>query len=892
MSKLVIVESPAKAKTISQFLGTGYEVLASYGHVRDLPERADDIPEEYKKLKWAKLGVNTDNDFEPLYIVPDDKKRQVDSLKKASRGATELLLATDEDREGESISWHILQLLKPKKGVPVRRIVFHEITPEAIQNALKNARDVDEDVVRAQETRRILDRLYGYSLSPVLWKKVAPKLSAGRVQSVAVRLLVERERDRSKFVVSEYWDLKADLAAKGGPFEARLAEVDGQKLATGKHFDPVTGEMKDKKVLRLLGPDANDLVKAGKVAKPWKVAAVDQTPGEEKPPVPFMTSTLQQEANRKLRFTSKRTMQIAQSLYEGVDLGKAERVGLITYMRTDSLHLAERALQEARDVIEDLYGKEYLPAKAVHYKTKAKGAQEAHEAIRPTDLSRRPQDVQKYLDADQLALYTLIWKRTVACQMLPAKVRRTAVTVSVEASGRNLAFTATGKTIVFPGFLRAYVEGSDDPDTELDSQERILPDTKVGDTLDLKDLSAESHFTRPPARYTEASLVKKLEDEGIGRPSTYASIISTIQDRGYVRKKVNELIPTFTAFAVTELLEEHFAELVDLKFTAKMENELDQIAEGKLDWVKHLRKFYHGEGVHPGLIQQISEREGEITYPALKLGSTEEGQPVVVRVGRYGTFVQRGEGGPGNTSNVPDDIAPADLTLESALQLIDKKSSGPQSIGTEPSSGRQVFYRSGRFGSYLELEQTPGEQESGEKPRRVSLPEGLKGGEIGEEEIAILFRYPYVLGKHPETSSEITVAIGRYGAYIKAGEDSRNLPDWRSAAHLTLDEAVETLAQPKVGRGARTARAATPQAALKEFGQVDGAEGPMRVLSGRYGPYVTDGKTNATIPKGIEPTEITVDQALELIKARAGAPKVKKRGGFRKKTTKRTSKSA
>jgi DNA topoisomerase-1 len=674
MPKLVIVESPAKAKTISRFLGSDYDVQASFGHVRDLPERADDIPAELKKLKWAKLGVNVENNFEPLYIVPADKKRHVDLLKKACKGVDELLLATDEDREGESISWHILQLLKPSKTTKVRRIVFHEITPEAIREALKNPRALDENLVRAQETRRILDRLYGYTLSPLLWKKVAPKLSAGRVQSVAVRLTVERERQRMAFTEAEYWDLEALLGSGQGDFKARLVRVGEDRVATGKSFDPETGKLKEK-ALQLDEAAALGLCDKAKVAKPWTVTRVETSPGQESPPPPFMTSTLQQEANRKLRFGSRRTMQIAQGLYEGIDLG-GERVGLITYMRTDSLNLAERAIEQAREVIRDLYGAEYVPAKPNRYKTKAKGAQEAHEAIRPTDLSRRPQDVAKYLEKDQLALYELIWKRTIACQMPPARVQRTNVDVEVQVGAKNLRFSASGKQIVFPGFLRAYVEGSDDPEAELEGKESILPPLKEGQALDLKDLQPLAHRTKPPARYTEASLVKKLEEEGVGRPSTYASIIGTIQDRGYVFKRANELVPTFTAFAVTELLENHFAELVDIAFTAKMEEELDEIADGKLGWVAHLHKFFLGEESHPGLEKQVEAEGPGIPFPLLEIGEDPaSGTKIVVRVGRYGPYIQRGEGGKENIVSVPEDLAPAELTVAEAKAR--HPSSGP-----------------------------------------------------------------------------------------------------------------------------------------------------------------------------------------------------------------------
>jgi DNA topoisomerase-1 len=891
MSKLVIVESPAKAKTIGRFLGSGYDVQASFGHVRDLPESATDIPAEFKKQKWAKLGVNIDADFEPLYIIPDDKKRHVDNLKKASKGISELLLATDEDREGESISWHILQVLKLNKNVKVSRIVFHEVTQEAIAEAIRNPRALDEGLVRAQETRRILDRLVGYSLSPLLWKKVAPKLSAGRVQSVAVRLTVQRERERMKFKSAEYWDLVAKLAPnKDVPFTAKLVKVSDQRIASGKSFNAETGLLDDKS-LHVTAGTAEELLAAAKVSKPWLVSALDTKPGMETPPKPFMTSTLQQEANRKLRFTSRRTMQIAQNLYEGIDLG-GERVGLITYMRTDSLSLGEKAVAQAREVIRDLYGPEYVPAKPVIYKTKAKGAQEAHEAIRPTDLARTPQSVKNYLSKEQFDLYELIWKRTIACQMMAAQLLRTTVEVETIAESKSLKFNASGRQITFPGFLRAYVEGSDDPDSELESKESVLPTLNVGMDLNLMQLDAAEHHTAPPARYTEASLVGKLESEGVGRPSTYASILGTIQDRGYVFKRGNELIPTFTAFAVTELLENNFEDLVDLEFTAKMENQLDEIADGERDWVKHLRGFYVGEN-SDGLASQIEAKSDSIPYPALLLGEDPASdEPIVVRVGRYGTFVQRGEGGTGNTGNVPEDMPPADLTLERAIELIVQKGAGPTSLGEDPATGRKVFLKAGRFGAYLEVEQTPGEIEVGDKPKRISLPPGMKASDVTADDVPLLVRFPRELGNDPKLGEPVVVLIGRYGPFVKCGEEIRNIPDWRIAADVTLEEASEILAQPKVsgrpGRGPTT-----PVEPIKKFGTLEGAQGEVKVLSGRYGPYVTDGNTNATIPKDISPEEITADQAMDLIKARVAAGPSKKKPvkrGFAKSAPKTTSK--
>jgi DNA topoisomerase-1 len=882
-STLVIVESPAKAKTIAGYLGKGYDVHASFGHVRDLPERADDVPASMRGVKWAKLGVDVEGDFSPLYIVPEDKKRHVEALKRAAKGAKSLLLATDEDREGESISWHVVQLLKPAKGTTVKRIVFHEITPEAIQDAIKEPRAIDEDLVRAQETRRILDRLYGYTISPVLWRKVAPKLSAGRVQSVAVKLLVDRERERMTFKRATWWDLEATLAAAaeggrdGGSFTARLSALGGRRIASGKSFDPTTGALVEKEDVLLDEARARALADLAAKARPWRVAKLETRPETEKPPVPFMTSTLQQEANRKLRFSSKRTMQIAQQLYEGVDLG-GERAGLITYMRTDSLTLSERALSQARDVIRTLYGKEYLPAEPVRYRTKSKNAQEAHEAIRPTDLGRRPEDVRRFLDPDQLRLYELVWKRTIACQMVPAKVLRTSVTVEVDVPGagaggksERLSFAASGKQIVFPGFLRAYVEGSDDPEAELESKEALLPPLAEGKTVDARKVDALGHETKPPARLTEASLVKKLEEAGVGRPSTYASIISTIQDRGYVFKNGNELVPTFTAFAVTELLEENFEELVDLRFTARMEDELDEIAEGKRDATRHLAQFYRGDDGGEGLVRRVEERTPEIGYPAIPLGKDPgSGDPIVVRVGRFGTYVQRGEGGKGNTVTIPEDTVPADLTIEKVLHLLHQKSQGPVPVGKDPATGRDVVLRSGRFGSYLEVAQTEAEAKADEKPRRVSIPEGLDPMAVTQDDVTALLSFPRLLGKHAELSDEVKVHLGRYGAYVACGKETRNVASWRAALAMTLAQAKALLAQPKQSRRRGAAPAAPP---IKEFGKLEGAEGPVKVLEGRWGPYVSDGETHATLPKGTDPAALTPEEAISLLLARKAAPK-------------------
>lgn len=872
---LVVVESPAKAKTISRFLGPEFRVEASYGHVRDLPQNAKEIPTKIRKEPWARLGVNTGNGFEPVYVVPADKKKHVQRLREALRESDRLLLATDEDREGESISWHVLELLRPKKAVDVQRIVFHEVTPEAIAEALASPRAVDESLVRAQEARRVLDRLYGYSLSPLLWKRVAPGLSAGRVQSVAVRLLVAQERERIAFRAASFWDIKANVQTDDSGFRVNLVRIGERRIADGSSFDPKTGKLADSRRIHLDETKAKALAEAVEGNRPWSVTRLDRKPGSQRPAPPFITSTLQQEGNRKLRYTAKRTMRLAQQLYEGVDLG-GERIGLITYMRTDSLNLAERAVDQAREVIQTRYGAEYLPDKPVRYKTKAKRAQEAHEAIRPTDLARRPQDVRPFLDDEQHKLYELIWKRTVASQMAPARFERTAVEVSVASDDGPAVFAARGKRIVFPGFLRAYVEGSDDPDAELGDQETVLPSLSEGQALEPAKVNAEGRSTRPPARFTEASLVKKLEEEGIGRPSTYATIISTIQDRGYVFKKANELVPTFTAFCVTELLEHQFLDLVEVKFTAVMEDELDDVAEGKQAWVQLVARFFHGEDDKAGLEQRVSE--GEVTYPAIALGKDPESdQPLVVKVGRYGPYLRRGEGDSSAIVSLPEDMPPADLTIDVALELLRTKDGENEPVTTVEATGRNVYLQTGRYGAYLEVEQTEEEKESKEKPHRMSLPRDLKADDLTPEIARKLIGLPRELGQHPDTGEVIVASLGRYGPYIKHEKDYRNLPSWRDACDIAVPAALEILSQPKKGRQ----RGAATKKVLKELGEHESAQGPIQVLEGRYGPYATDGKTNASLPKGSDPLGVTLDQAVELLDARRKKP-VKRRVTRRK----------
>ncbi len=863
MSKtLVIVESPAKARTIGRFLGSKYEVHASFGHVRDLPESSSQIPEAVKKEKWARLGVNVDADFEPIYVVSSDKDRHVKELRKHAKDATEILLATDEDREGESISWHILQLLKPKKSIPVRRIVFHEITPEAIQDAIASPRELDMDLVKAQETRRILDRLYGYTLSPLLWRKVAPKLSAGRVQSVATRLVVLRERERRAFVSAEYWAIEADLAVAAEKLKMSLLRVGDKRAATGANFN-AQGELADDSHW-LKRDEAPGIAERLLDARPWTITLVEAKEGKENPPPPFMTSTLQQAANRRLGFPARRTMQVAQQLYEGIDLGQGS-TGLITYMRTDSLTLAGRAVQQIRQVAAERYGKDYVPAKPNTYASKAKNAQEAHEAIRPTDMTRTPESVRSRLNEEQYKLYSLIWRQTMACQMTPAKVERTRVEAEVADQGRALTFGASGKTILFPGFLAALSDGV----AAVEDRETILPLVKEKQQLEPARVEALEKHTQPPARYNEASLVRKLEEEGVGRPSTYASILSTIQDRGYIFKKGKELVPTFTAFAVTELLETGFSELVDLQFTAKMEEELDEIADGQRDMVTHLKKFYHGQEGGLGIQKLVDEKGPDLPYPHIPLGGG-----IVARIGRNGPFLQEGEGEGARRASIPEDMPPAELTEEAARALLDDAAKGPASLGEDPETGRPIFLKKGRFGPYLEME--PAE---GEEPRRVSLPPGQSAAEITPEDASQLLRFPFEMGAHPELNEPVKMLLGRYGAYLTCGEKSANVGDWRAALEMSLEDAVAALAAPpKRGRGA-----AAPKEPLAKLGTFEGIEGEIKVLDGRFGPYVTNGTVNATLPRGTDPTSLTLEQAAELIKAKAAQGPSKKKPVRRKK---------
>jgi DNA topoisomerase-1 len=874
---LVIVESPAKARTIARFLGSEFVVESSVGHIRDLPKDAKEIPAAQKGETWARLGVDVDNGFKPLYVVNSEKKHVVTKLKSLLKEATELYLATDEDREGESIAWHLMEVLNPPQGMPVRRMVFHEITPGAIRDAVENWRDLDRRLVDAQEARRILDRLYGYEVSPVLWRKVLPRLSAGRVQSVATRILVERERARMRFRSASYSDIEGSFSKQSPPFGATLVALDGTRLATGRDFDE-TGNRTASDVVVLDSEGARALV--GRLADTtFTVKSVDEKPYKRTPYPPFMTSTLQQEAGRKLRFTTQRAMSVAQRLYEN---------GYITYMRTDSTALSETALNAARTQARELYGAEYVPDQPRRYAKKVKNAQEAHEAIRPAgDSFRMPEQVAREVAPDEAALYELIWKRTVASQMADVRGKSVQVRITGQSSTDEQAeFSAGGKVIEFPGFLRAYVEGSDDPNAELEDREVRLPALAVGDTVTAESLEPKDHTTQPPARYTEASLVKALEEMGVGRPSTYASIIGTIQDRGYVWKKGSALVPSFTAFAVVNLLESHFGNLVDYAFTARMEDDLDGIAGGTQEAQPWLSKFYFGDAGssaaaadcgETGLRDMVKERLEAIDPRAINsipLGTDPEGKEVVVRVGRYGPYLSRD----GETAAVPEGLAPDELTVDKALELL-ATPSGDRVLGEDPATGLPVIARAGRFGPYVQLGEA--DSSSKKKPHTSSLLKNMNVEAVTLEDALRLLSLPRSLGKDPADGAEVTVQNGRYGPYVKKGTDSRSLADEEQLFTLTLEEALAVLAQPKA-RGGRGA-AAPP---LKELGEDPVSKKPMVVKEGRFGPYVTDGETNASLRSGDDVDSLTPERGAQLLqdkRDKGPAPKKRKAAAKRKK---------
>lgn len=870
---LVIVESPAKAKTIAKYLGNGFQVEASIGHIRDLPGGSKEVPAEFKGESWASLGVNVEAGFEPLYIVPADKKKHVSFLKSALKDAKDLYLATDEDREGEAISWHLREVLKPK--VPVHRMVFHEITKEAIQNALKTTRQIDQGLVKAQETRRILDRLYGYDVSPLLWKKVRPGLSAGRVQSVAVRLIVQRERERMAFRSATYFDIDAVLeTSKREKFTSTLVSVGNRRVPAGKDFDSATGRLKDPNYLQLDFEGVEKLRQRLLNAR-FQVVNVEVKPYTERPKAPFTTSTMQQEANRKLGMTAKDAMRAAQSLYEN---------GYITYMRTDSTTLSKEAVNAARDLVRSQYGEAFLYGSERTYATKVKNAQEAHEAIRPAGHPfQLPEALRGELSYDQFRLFELIWKRTIASQMADARKKRVVVTIQAD----DAVFQATGTSIEFEGFLRAYVEGSDDPAAELAEKEKLLPDMSPNDLLKALELESVSHTTQPPARFTEASLTQGLEERGIGRPSTYASIIDTILRRDYVFKKGNALVPSWTAFAVIRLMEEHFTSLVDYQFTAEMEDYLDQISRNERENLDYLQEFYFGndsvaENVAPGgvglkplLEQKVAEIDPRTacSYP-LTEGEILLETPVSVRVGRYGPYIEQGD----RRASIPDDMPPDELTLTTALELLAKQERGEQPLGFHPESNKPIYVKQGRFGPYVQL----GAADDEEK-KNASLLKGMTVETLDLETAVKLLTLPRTLGNHPEDGEPIIATQGRFGPFIKHGTDSRSLGPDHHLLEITLEDALALLAQPKAQRGRGRGVAAPP---LKEFDASPVTGNKIALRDGRYGLYVTDGETNASLPKDVSGDDLTFEQALELLAARAAA------GGTKKKKTSRTTKKA
>ncbi len=866
---LVIVESPTKARTLERFLGDRYSVKSSFGHVRDLPDSASQVPQEIKKKKWGRIGVDTDGDFKPYYVVPEDKRKNVAELKAALKGASAVMLATDPDREGESISWHLLEVLKPK--VPVKRIVFHEITKKAVEQAIAEAHDVDDNLVRAQESRRILDRLYGYTLSPVLWKKVQTGLSAGRVQSVAVRLIVDREEERLAFRAAKYSDLNAQFTADGRTFPGTLTRLGDVRVASGKDFDQ-NGVLTSKNVRLLSDDDAASLASVISHNLPWSVTSVEAKPGVERPAAPFTTSTLTQEASRKLGFSTQRTMQSAQRLFQD---------GHISYHRTDSTTLSDEALTASASAIREMFGADYY-AGPRRYATKVKNAQEAHEAIRPTEFTSAAAALGNVLSGDDLRLYELIWKRTMASQMVDARVLRTNIEISAAADhGQQAVFSASGKAIEFAGFRRAYVEGSDDPSAELEEQETVLPTLTVGEPIDrdkarvrLTGLEPVGHETNPPARYTEASLIKELERIGVGRPSTFAATIGTIERRGYVFRQGKALVPSFTAFAVTRLLREHFGDLIDVEFTAEMEEDLDQISRGEREWLDFIKQFYRGDKHHRGLEEAVKQAQETAEYPLIDVGvDPDSGDKIRVRIGRYGPFLQQGEGGPGKTAGILPTQAPADLSVEKAMALIRAKAEGPRTLGTDPKTGANVYAINGRFGAYVQLGEMP-EKGSKEKPKRSSLTGSMTESTVTLEDALKLLELPRELGVHPDAGTVVVAGLGRFGPYIKHGDDYRSLEESDDLFTVDLTRALALLAAPK-----RSAR----QAAKRVIRKIDVPDGgtALQVLEGRFGPYVTDGEVNASIPKGADPATISLEDAQALLEARRGAPPREPRRGRR-----------
>lgn len=872
---LVIVESPTKAKTIGNYLGAGYHVEASVGHIRDLPKGTRDLPAEYKKEPWARLAVNVDHNFEPVYVSTPEKKKTIAHLRSLVKDASEVYLATDEDREGEAISWHLLDVLKPK--VPVKRLAFHEITKSAITKAMENPRPINEDLVRAQETRRIIDRLYGYELSPLLWRKINPNLSAGRVQSVALRLIVERERERMAFLKASFWSILGTFVPPGQRgFDADLISVGKAMIPTGKDFDETTGRLKHpEKFLLLTAETVQQLVDrlAGAEAK---VESVEKKPYRTQPYPPFTTSTLQQEANRKLNFTARKTMRVAQSLYEN---------GFITYMRTDSTNLSSEAIAAARSQALSLFGKEYVPETPRFYQTKVKNAQEAHEAIRPAGSHfARPEELRGRLNGDEFTLYSMIWKRTLACQMKDAIGTRTSIVVALD----DTRFRGNGKTIEFPGYLRAYVENSDDPAADLADREMILPEVQQGDPLTTGELKPQEHTTMPPSRFTEAALTKALEEKGIGRPSTYATIIDTLLSRNYAFKKANALVPTWTAFTVCRLLESHFASLIDYQFTADMENELDAISCGEMPYLDYLRRFYFGDTAHkeqPGLQTLVKDKNSEIDAHDMSqflVGTPPEEEPVYVRVGQYGTFLQQGK----TKASIADTIPPDELTLGKALELLQQKNQESTSLGTCPETGEPVFLKVGRYGPYVQR----GQNENGKKAQNASLLHGMSPEQIDLRTALALLSLPRKLGVN-EAGEEVLASNGRYGPFVKCGEQTRTLDASHSPLTIDLATALEILARPKFGRQQQVPKS------KKSLGDSPVTGKPVELLDGRYGPYVTDGAVNASIPKNTPAESVDLAMALDLLAKRTeaianGTAKVRRRPAKKESVKKTTVKKA
>ncbi len=874
---LVIVESPAKAKKIAGYLGDAYMVESSIGHIRDLPQNAAQVPAAYKGEKWASLGIDVDNGFKPLYVVSPEKTEQVRKLKKLMKDASELVLATDQDREGEAIAWHLLEVLSPR--VPVKRMVFNEITPEAIQRAIDNPRELDRRMVDAQEARRLLDRLVGYEVSPVLWKKVMPRLSAGRVQSVATRIVVARERERMAFRSANYWDLKGTFDASAGAdsatdrpdaFTAMLVELDDLRVATGRDFNQ-DGTLAQADRAYLDEASARTLA-SELTGRTSTVRSRESKPYRRRPAAPFTTSTYQQEAGRKLRLSSAQAMRVAQGLYER---------GFITYMRTDSTTLSETAISAARSQVVERYGNDFVPDAPRTYATKAKNAQEAHEAIRPAgDRFQSPEEIAAELSTQDLRVYELIWQRTVASQMTDATGETVTLRLGVETeSGRNAVFSTSGTVIKHQGFLKVYREDRDEDDDQ-EAAEQLLPPLDEGDSAAVTDIEAAGHDTQPPARFTEASLVKRLEELEVGRPSTYASIMGTIQGREYVWKKGSALVPSFKAFAVISLLEQHFPDLVDYAFTARMEADLDSISRGEAETVPWLTDFYFGADEVVGLKEQVSERLGDIDARAVNsipLGADADGIPIVARVGRYGPYLERGE----DRASIPEDLPPDELTIDKAIELIDAPK-GDRELGEHPEAKLPIMLKAGRFGPYVQMGEH--DDDTGEKPLTASLFKDMDVETLTLDDAVKLLSLPRVVGLDPEDQVEITAQNGRFGPYIKKGTDSRSIDTESQLFTITLEEALKVLAEPKRRRGQKAT------APLKIVGMDPATDKEVQLKDGRFGPYVTDGESNASLRKGDDPETITIERASELLadrRARGPVAKKTKKKAAKKKATKK-----